>query len=321
MARTSAGTISMASELNRARIALFTVTALAGCGFVFLPLTKLVLDRGPIYGILPSLLFIFGLGIYLHKRGMLLLRGLMEVLGCAVVISYAGIVWSYAAISLGHPLADTYLIALDRSIGFDWLSFIALIDRTRWLDSILFAAYQSFMYQLLIIPLFLVASGLAVRGYVLVAGFGLLCMTASVISVWFPAVGAHVALAVDPASLKHLNPHFGYAFLDQFHSVRNDTMFLLTVNKAAGILTFPSVHAGAAFLCAWAAWKSRILRFPVGFLNIAMAVSAISHGSHYLVDVIAGTVLSAILVLILERVVTPSVHFRVSWHIPSAGIR
>ncbi|MDP9589755.1 UNVERIFIED_ORG: membrane-associated phospholipid phosphatase [Shinella zoogloeoides] len=311
----------MARELNRARIALFMVTALAGCGLLFLPFTKLVLDRGPISGILPSLLFIFGLGVYLHKRGMLVLRGLMEVLGCAVVISYAGIVWSYVAISLDHPLADTYLIALDRSIGFDWLSFVAVIDRIPWLDSALFAAYQSFMYQLLVIPLFLVASGLAVRGYMLVAGFGLLCMAASVISVWFPAVGAHVALAVDPASLKHLNPHFGYAFLDQFHSVRNDTTFLLTMNKAAGILTFPSVHAGAAFLCGWAAWKSKILRFPVGFLNIAMAMSAISHGSHYLVDVIAGILLSASIVLILDGLVSPSIRFRLFRYLSASGIR
>lgn len=293
----------MSCDLNRARIVLFTVTAFACCGLLLLPFTKIVLDRGPLYGIVPSLLLIFGMAIYLHKRGMFVLRGLMEVMGCAVVISYAGIVWSYSAISFELPLADSYLIALDRGLGFDWLSFVSIIDRMPWLDFVLFAAYQSFMYQLLLIPLFLVATGLATRGYMLVAGFGLLCMVSSIISIWFPALGAHVALSVDPASLKHLNPHFGYAFLEQFHSVRDDTVFLLTVNKAAGILTFPSVHAGAACLCAWAAWGSRLLRFPAVLANIAMAISAVSHGSHYLVDVVAGVALAASIVLLLDVLV------------------
>ncbi len=65
-------------------------------------------------------------------------------------------------------------------------------------------------------------------------------------------------------------------------------IFVLDLDQAAGILTFPSVHAGVAALCAWAAWNSPLLRYPVLALNGAMAVSAITHGSHYLMDVIAG---------------------------------
>lgn len=290
----------MPIELSRARSTLFTITAIACCGLLLLPWTKIVLDRSPLYGILPSLILIFGLCIYLHKRRMFMLRGLMDVMGCAVLISYAGVIWSYAAISLALPLADQRLMALDESIGFDWLAFAMAIDRMPWLETALFAAYQSFMYQLLLIPLALVACGFAVRGYMLVAGFGLLCMSASVISIWFPALGAHVAYGVDPATLKNLNPHFGYAFLEQFHAVRNDESFRLSVDKAAGILTFPSVHAGAALLCAWAAWASRLLRIPVAILNVAMAISAISHGSHYLVDIVAGIALTASIIVILD---------------------
>ncbi|HEY0291994.1 MAG TPA: phosphatase PAP2 family protein [Hansschlegelia sp.] len=45
---------------------------------------------------------------------------------------------------------------------------------------------------------------------------------------------------------------------------------------------------GVAALCAWAAWDSRLLRYPVLLLNVAMAVSAVTDASHYAVDVIAG---------------------------------
>lgn len=300
----------MTPELARARIALFTIAAVACCGLVLLPFTKIALDPAPLYGLLPSLALIFGLCIYLDRRRMFLLRGLMDVLGCAVLISYAGIVWSYAAISLALPLADQRLIALDEGLGFNWLAFASAIDGMPWLERLLFAAYQSFMYQLLLIPLLLVAFGLAVRGYMLIAGFGLLCLSASVVSIWFPALGAHVAYGVDPATLENLNPHFGHAFLEQFHAVRNDERFLLSVDKAAGILTFPSVHAGAALLCAWAAWGSRLLKLPVAILNVAMAMSAISHGSHYLVDILAGIGLAAGIVLILDLFVRRRIFVR-----------
>lgn len=281
----------MPPDLARARVALFSVTAAACCGFLILPFTKIVLDRASFSGVLPSVTFILLLSIYLNWRGMTILRGLMEVVGCAVVVSYMAIVWSYAAISLAYPLADRSLIAIDRSLGFDWTKFALLVDRMPWLEAILFGAYQSFMYQLFVIPLMLAATG-AVRGYLLMAAFGLLCMSASLISIWFPALGAHVALGVDPTSLKNLNPHFGYAFLEQFHAVRNNVVFMLSIDKVAGILTFPSVHAGTALLCTWACWGNRILVVPVAILNIAMAVSAVSHGSHYLIDVVAGIALA-----------------------------
>ena len=290
----------MSSELTRARIALFTVTVAACCGLLVLPWTKITLDRQSFYGVLPSVALLFALAFYLHWRGMILLRGLMDVLGCAVLISYAGLVWSYTAISFALPLADERLLGLDRSLGFDWLAFAHVIDGIPLLAAALFAAYQSFMYQLLLLPLLLVVLGYAPRGYMLVAAFGLLCMSASVISIWFPALGAHVALDVDPASLENLNPYFGYAFLKQFHAVRDSVSFSLSADRAAGILTFPSVHAGTAFLCAWAASAVRVLKWPMVILNIGMAVSAISHGSHYFVDILAGIGIAILIVAVLK---------------------
>jgi membrane-associated phospholipid phosphatase len=68
--------------------------------------------------------------------------------------------------------------------------------------------------------------------------------------------------------------------------------FNFSLQAAQGILTVPFVHAAVACLCAWAAWTSP-MRHPFLILNIATAVSALLHGSHYLVDVIAGLGVSA----------------------------
>jgi len=139
------------------------------------------------------------------------------------------------------------------------------------------------------------------RACALVFAFMVLCASASLVSVWFPAVGAYATYGVGHADMKSINTWYSFAFLDQFNGVRNDPSFVLSLNHAAGILTFPSVHAGVATLCAWGAWRSPIFRWPVLALNVAMATAAVSHASHYAVDVIAGVTLAACSALIAKR--------------------
>ena len=76
--------------------------------------------------------------------------------------------------------------------------------------------------------------------------------------------------------------------------MRSQTDFVLKLDNVAGLLTFPSVHAGVAALCAWAAWDSRLLRYPFLVLNIGMATAAVSHANHYLIDVVAGLGLAGV---------------------------
>ncbi len=68
-----------------------------------------------------------------------------------------------------------------------------------------------------------------------------------------------------------------------------------------GILTFPSVHAAVAMLCAWAMWPIRPLRYPFLLLNILMTVSAVSHAGHYLADIIAGIGIAAATIAIVNK--------------------
>ncbi|WP_425277651.1 phosphatase PAP2 family protein [Mesorhizobium amorphae] len=115
---------------------------------------------------------------------------------------------------------------------------------------------------------------------------------------WYPALGTYAAYGVGIGDLTNINAKFGFFFLDQFHAVRDQHEFVLKLSQAAGIVTFPSVHAGLAGLCAWAAWDSRVLRYPLLVLNILMATSAVSHANHYMVDVIAGLGIAALTISI-----------------------
>jgi membrane-associated phospholipid phosphatase len=198
------------------------------------------------------------------------------------------IVWTYVAVGFAEPLADPQLAAMDMALGFDWRSFIAFVDRHTWLANALGVAYSSFSYQLLLLPAYFALRGKRARASAIVFSYALLCFLLSAISIWYPALGTYVFYGAAPDDLANINTQFGFFFLEQFDAVRNQAHFILDFDHVAGLLTFPSGHAGVAALCAWAAWDSRLLRYPFLILNIGMATAAISHGSHYLIDVVAG---------------------------------
>ncbi|MEW6634682.1 MAG: phosphatase PAP2 family protein [Pseudomonadota bacterium] len=173
-------------------------------------------------------------------------------------------------------------------LHFDWRSFISYIDDRPRLASLLAFAYGTLFFQLLLLPAWFVVWGDSVRACAIIFSYATLCLCSSILGALYPALGTYVSYGVEIGDLTNINAKYGYFFLDQFHAVRDQSEYLFRLDHAKGIVTFPSVHAGAAALCAWAAWGSRILRFPLLGLNIVMAVSAITHANHYLIDVVAG---------------------------------
>lgn len=270
------------------RVAFALAVFLCGVLLVLLPLAGISVEYGSFSRSALTILLLLAISACFQWRGFPRLRAMTDVLCCGIALSLAAIAASYAAMAVGSPLVDAQLMAMDGALGFDWPAFTRFVDARPLLADALFVSYQSFAAQLICLPLLLALVGQAQRAYLTVSAYGLLCCVSSLVGVWYPALGAHIGHGVDPASLANVNAHFGYAFLGEFHAVRSGEGFSLSLERAAGILTFPSVHAAVALLCAWAGWSIAMLRYPLLLLNVAMAVSAISHGSHYLVDVIAG---------------------------------
>ena len=238
---------------------------------------------------------------YAAWRGLHALRPALEATSLGLLVTLPVLVLSYAAMRLAMPLADPLLVRMDVAIGFDWTQFTRWVDRSWTASFILGLGYSSFSFQLLLLPSLLCIARLPARAYQLVLAYFILCAVSAGIAIFFPSVGAYVTHNMDPASLDNVSGRFGHFFLDSFHAVRDETAFSLGIDNVAGILTFPSVHAGVAALCAWAAWPSRGLRYPFLALNLIMAVSAITHGAHYLIDVIAGGLVAAATVPLVHR--------------------
>lgn len=232
-------------------------------------------------------------GGYCHLRRIHMLGYVFETTFCMILVSNAVLISTYIAMRLDMPLADQALVRWDATLGIDWHSLISFVDSRPLLAEALGFSYQTFLIQLLAVPFLLVVSRKALRAYHMVIAYALIGFISSVLAIWFPALGTYAVYGLAQAELVNINAHFGYFFLDQFNAVRTDPNFVLALENSAGILTFPSVHAAVAVLCAWASWAVRLIRIPMLLLNILMGASAVTHANHYVVDVIAGIVVAA----------------------------
>ncbi len=292
----------MRDERLPSRLLIWTVAAAYLSMAAILLLSDLSLDLGSTAFVWWTVAAIVPFVAYARWRRMKVLPAAFDCLAAVILSVLPILVWTYAAMNLDMPMADARLEAMDAALGFDWHAFIGFVDQRPWLANALARAYSSFYLQLLLLPPLLALFRRERRAYAMVIAYYAICFVSSVVSIWFPALGTYVVYGVTQTDLSHINAMFGFHFLDQFNAIRAPGAFTLSLDTCAGILTFPSVHAAVAALCAWAAWEVRLIRYPVLVLNVGMAASAVSHANHYLIDVIAGIGITAATVTVVGYV-------------------
>jgi membrane-associated phospholipid phosphatase len=266
-----------------------------------LPFTKVRVDFSGIQVPGYFCLILFVGSAYSWKREIFRLAPALEVLAIGFFVTGPILLSTYLAASLDMPLVDAALIRADAALGFDWHEFIRFVDASPFLAETLALAYTSFAHQLLLLPVILSISGRYTRSYEFILAYAVICYVSSVISIWTPALGTYPSYGVSQDQLSNIDALYGFYFLTDFLAIRSSETFLWSMENASGIITFPSVHAAGALLCAWAAWDVKPLRYPLAAWNVLMATSAVSHANHYLVDVPAGFAIAAASIFAVRR--------------------
>lgn len=207
---------------------------------------------------------------------------------------------TFLAISLQYPLMDDWLMEMDQAMGFDWIWFVQTVDQSLLMSWLLAFAYDAFNPLILATVWLLVALDEPKRACAFVIGFGLVAFISSIISIWFPALAAYYSYDIFAENLQFLQPVAAYSFLEQFELARSGDLKTISLDNLSGILTFPSVHAGVSFLVIWAVWDKPYVRWPFILVSLAMAVSTLTHGGHYLVDIVAAIGVVAVVCMVLE---------------------
>ena len=285
---------------NARRLAFWFIAASTVAVFALIPFTKVRFSWVDLGGFLGFLTAATLFCVFCWRRGMHSLAPALEAVIMGLFLTIPVLIATYLAASFDLPMADDVLVRADQAMGFDWQSFIGFVDAHSLLARVMARAYSSFAPQLLAIPLLLAVVGRYERAYKLILCYGIVCYISSIVSIWFPALGTYVVYGVPQDHLRNINAHYGFAFIPDFTAVRAASSFSLSFNNASGIVTFPSIHAAAASLCAWAAWQVRPARYAFAGWNVLMAASAISHANHYLVDVLAGIAIAVLSVLMVN---------------------
>lgn len=288
-------------KIQRARLWVFVAFAYAAIlGLDWFSSMSITYGSFKILYVAPAILY--ASAIVFGWRGFDRTAFALESMSAGILLTPPIIMATYLAMSLNLPLVDGDLAAMDVALGFDWMVFIKWVDSHPTIAIILDYCYNSFMLQLVFLPVLLCLFKMPLRGMAFVAAYAILCFISCVICIWYPALGTYSYYNILPGDVPNIASKFGYFFLDQFNAVRADPNFVLTSKEAAGIVTFPSVHAGTACLLIWATWAIPYLRYPFLAVNLLMCVGAVSHANHFLVDVIAGAGIAAFTVAVVNVV-------------------
>jgi membrane-associated phospholipid phosphatase len=209
---------------------------------------------------------------------------------------FTGVLFEYLATSAGMPLLDPSLDAIDRAMGFDWYSFLAITNARPVVSGILLFAYWSTGPVLLGALLILAFRGDIHRLSEFLAVLALCSLCTGVLMVLVPAAGAFT----QHASVEDIFIH--WPFFRTFQALRSDAIPIVDFSKSEGLVTFPSFHTVLAIITTCALRDLRVLFWIVLGLNSLVIVSTLPEGGHYLVDVIAGILVAGVSIIIVAVV-------------------
>ena len=185
------------------------------------------------------------------------------------------------------PLADDALRRADSLLfGFDRAAFVAPINAVPWLHRLWVNIYNSLTVQPFILIPALFMTGRAERAWILLSAWGIALVLNVAISPAFPAFGM---------------PPYVLKFIGVLETARAGSLTVLDATALTGIITFPSFHAAAATMLAWAASGYGRMAFPLVLLNCAMIASALIVGGHYLIDLPAGMLVAVAAIMLAKR--------------------
>ena len=222
-------------------------------------------------------------------------RALLGLGALLVVLFRAGLAASHTIQAFGHPLRDDALRAIDRALGFDWLAFQRAVYAHPLAHDALGGAYAAFRPEIVLVPALLCVLG-DTRRMDTVVGAGVLAQVATLVAgALAPAMGAVSLVGFEDAQIVHRG---GATPLGVLLALRDGSLRTVVSDGSGGLVTCPSYHCVVAVIATYGLWRVPCLRAPALALNLLMTVAALTHGAHYLADVLAGLALGSAALLV-----------------------
>jgi hypothetical protein len=213
------------------------------------------------------------------------------VLAMMIVAAVSAGIISNAGLRLRRPLIDSVLLAADRAMGIDTpgivLAFVGHSLTTGLLDVCYISAFP-FVFAT---ALYFAHRARADRVWEIGWSFSACISTASVIAALYPAIGSVPFAGLEGLSGHGLPAGSGTYYVAAFRALHDGFDPWLDLRKLEGVVTFPSFHIDMALIVAWA-WRRRgMMTWAATLWCVAVCISTIPIGGHYVIDLAGGIML------------------------------
>ncbi len=192
----------------------------------------------------------------------------------------------YGLATGGRPLADSLLANCDKALGLSAPAAVRWAADRPTIAWLLRVVYFSLIPQTILAIAWLGLSNRRGNLNTFLVRFMLGGLITAVGFYLWPAAGTYGAVHNLPV------PTYCQMCLEHLEALRSGSQTVITWREAEGLITFPSFHTIWAVLLAAAFYRTRLF-WPLALLNFLVVVSTITSGMHYFVDVLAGLLISA----------------------------
>ena len=226
-----------------------------------------------------------------------------EVFAQLLLALTLGAALSYPLATTGFPYCDALLDSADKWMGLDWRAYLHFINDTPLLSTITHLAYNSMLFQLVVlfivlVPTSTVCAAAAIRARQCPGAVHCAC------GIHLRAGGRDLRLSADCAqsNISTLSPIMTTdqkIYLDALRSGQHTL-----IEEMSGLITFPSFHAAWALLFMWAFYPVKRLRAAAILLNLVVLAATPVQGAHYFIDLAGGAVVAALAIYAAVRLTT-----------------
>ncbi|MDE2597304.1 MAG: phosphatase PAP2 family protein [Sphingomonadales bacterium] len=261
-------------------------------------LTIVVPARGMAIFPLPMALLLFGwlrfrLAVNQRQRQW---RDFFGHLLMFLTICLLGVLASYGVAARTTGFADPVLNRIDMALHFHWLAWYREVSAVPALQNLGIAAYACIYLS----PVIILAQHARTQRIADARQF--------LLTFWFGAVLTILLFPLFPAEgplafLWHGRiPYMPTSALYQeqlIPALRAHRVHQIDLGALRGLVCAPSFHTVSAVIYMFAAWPLRQLRWPLLALNLAMLAATPIEGTHYLADMIAGSLVALVAILVV----------------------
>jgi hypothetical protein len=258
--------------------------ALAGYSFDASSLIRLVI-------IVPLLLGVAE--IYRRWRPMPKFAVMTRETAWLLAFSAAAAILSNLVVTLDFPRIDDQLVALDRSLGFDWQAYYSAVTSRHVLGIVFSALYFAALPIIAFAVIALSSMERTDRASELVLAAMIGAFIAIAISAVLPSSGALAHFRPDESGLVH-RPIVDLGYKQAFFDLRDGGVTYFSLDGIKGLIAFPSYHATLNVIVLLAFRGMPKFFWPLLILTVAMLATTPVEGGHHLADAVGGALVAVV---------------------------